>query len=308
MDHRRRDRAPLLALALAACASSAPPPATGPGDSPEAAKGPTEAERIAAQAARKGELSAAHRELEDEQSTALAQTCDRPAPPRDKPKPLRGMFAIAHLVCGASDEGPFEIHDELGAPAPRAFRGRVPKAARTGSWQAAVEVAAATALGPEVARGETVRVSGGWKTLSGRRCVTVIHHARLTAALDVCGSRGQIACEANGNAVAHGLELVRAGLDQAKKLSGAACQEATLAAIATSRGMPRWRQYMQLNTTKWKGTPRYRTKRDGILDEDALFARAAQLGAEALALHADCGGAANPKTTAVQEQAFHTCF
>jgi hypothetical protein len=259
-------------------------------------------------AALRDELAAAHRELEDEQSTALAQTCDKPAPPRDKPKPLRGAFAIAHVVCGAADEGPFEIHDELGAPAARPFRGRVPKAARKGSWQAAVETAAAAALGPEVGRGEAVRVSGRWKTVKGQRCVTVVHHARLTVALDACGSRGHIACESSGNAAAHGLELVRKGLDEARRLQGEACQQASLQAIAVSRGMPRWRQYMQLNTAKWKGAPRYRTRKDGILDEDALFARAAQLGAEALALHADCGGAANPKTTAAQEQVFHTCF
>lgn len=294
----------LLIAALTACASSAGPPTAAPVEKPTVTTGPTDAQRLAAEQARKGELAAAHRELEDEQSTALARTCDKPAPPKDKAKPLRGSFALSRLVCERPDGG----YALVGVPEARPFRGRVPKAAKRGTWQLDVEAAAVLALGPEVARGEAVRVTGTWKSSSGQKCVPVVHYARLTAALDACGSRGSIACEASGNPAAHGLELVSRKLEQAKKASGEACQQASLEAIAVSRGMPRWRQYMQLNTTKWKGAPRYQVGVHGVLDEDALFARAAQLGAEALALHADCGGPANPKTTAAQEQSFHGCF
>lgn len=290
---------------FAACASSTAPPAPAtPVDKPVVATGPTDAQRVAAEKARRDELAAAHRELEDEQSTALARTCDKPAPPREKPTPMRGSFTLSRRIC-ERPEGGYAL---VGGPDLRPFRGRVPRAAKKGTWQFDVEAAAALALGPEVARGESVRVAGTWKTAAGQKCVAVVHYARLSVALDACGSRGSIACEATGNAAAHALELLHDRLAKARKGSGEACQQASLEAIAVSRGMPRWRQYMQLNTTKWKASPRYHVRADGVLDEDALFARAAQLGTEALARHAECGGAANPKTTATQEQAFHGCF
>ena len=53
--------------------------------------------------------------------------------------------------------------------------------------------------------------------------------------------------------------------------------QAALEAVAVARGMPRWRQYASLNTDEWKSWPRYRTRFDGILDEDSLFALAISL-------------------------------
>ena len=71
--------------------------------------------------------------------------------------------------------------------------------------------------------------------------------------------------------------------------------------------MPRWRQYVKLNTDRWKASPRYRTRFDGVLDEDALFQTAIDLGVEAQRVLTSCGGADNPPTTAADEQSFHTC-
>jgi hypothetical protein len=74
------------------------------------------------------------------------------------------------------------------------------------------------------------------------------------------------------------------------------CQQAAIEAIAVARGLPRWRQYVALNVNQWKAYPRYRTRFDGILDEDTLFATTTALGAVAQEVHAQCGGAANPQT------------
>jgi hypothetical protein len=65
---------------------------------------------------------------------------------------------------------------------------------------------------------------------------------------------------------------------------------------------------MSLNTSQWKSFARYRTRFDGILDEDTLFSTTIALGTEAESVYVACGGAANPKTTADQEQSFHTCW
>ena len=174
-----------------------------------------------------------------------------------------------------------------------------------------------TALEPELARGDVVRVTGTWKpafhsaTRETLRCVTVSHYTRaLRTALDGCGGRGGIACEATGNSAAHGLNVIRYRLAEAQRLGDgkpAECQQAALEAIAVARGMPRWRQYMSLNTTQWKAFERYRTRFDGVLDEDALFATAIALGTEAEAVYRACGGGA-AKTTAADEQSFHTCW
>jgi hypothetical protein len=45
-----------------------------------------------------------------------------------------------------------------------------------------------------------------------------------------------------------------------------------------------------------------------VLDEDGVFATAAQLGTDAEAVYAECGGPASAATTAAQEQSFHTCW
>lgn len=174
------------------------------------------------------------------------------------------------------------------------------------------------ALKPVLAHGDVVRVTGAWKprvhpiTAEHWRCTTVSHFARsLRHPLDGCGGDGRIACEATGNAAAHGLNVVHYRLAEAKRLHAAGddpgCQAAALEAIAVARGLPRWRQYMTLNTTKWKPFARYRTRFDGVLDEDTLFTTGIALGTDAEAAYTACGGT-SPKTTAAQEQSFHTCW
>lgn len=326
----------LLCASLAACGSTSAPPAAPP---PTATPRTDDRAAIArAEIARKQELSAAHNKHLDEQATALAATCDRPAeaPPRCLPscyaaepadpragKPVKGVAQIAHLICTPSSDpvqGPFAIADEVatGKLDLRSLRGRIPKAGKKGSWQAAVEAAATVSLEPDLARGDAIRVIGGWKAMrhptskERLRCVTIAHFARAHRKLDACGSQGKIACEAGGNAAAHGINVVHYRLAEAKRLRAthddAKCQQAALEAIAVARGLPRWRQYVKLNIDQWKDVPRYRTRFDGVLDEDTLFQTAIDLGTEAQSVYVSCGGPPNPTTTAGDEQSFHTCL
>ncbi len=294
---------------------------------------PTKAQLEEQERIRRDALSAAHRERLDEQATALAATRDasQPAKPRCLPscyvpeaadaragKQVAGAAEITHLVCARTEAGPYRVMDALGTLAVRKARGRVPRASKPGSWQADVEAAVTTALGPEVARGDAVRVRGGWADQShpvsreALRCVAVSHFLpRVRKAIDRCGSQGAVACEAGGSAAAHGINVVHYRLLEARQLERAGksveCQQAALEAIAVARGMPRWRQYMTLNTDQWKAVPRYRTRFDGLLDEDALFVAAIALGVEAEAVYASCGGP-SPKTDVAQEQSFHACW
>lgn len=314
-----------ILLVLAACGStSAPPP--GPPARSRARTEDTDARR-------KQELAAAHNKLLDEQATALAATCARPAdaPARCLPtcytaepadaragKLVSGVAEIAHLVCAPGEAGPFAIADEVaGNLGIRAHRGPVPKPAKKGSWQEGVEAAVTSSLEPELARGDAVRVTGPWRPMvhpaskERLRCVTVSHYARLRRKLDACGSHGAIACEATGNAAAHGINVVHYRLAEARRYLAvrdeAKCQQAALEAIAVARGLPRWRQYVKLNTDQWRASPRYRTRFDGVLDEDTLFQTAIDLGKAAQEVYASCGGAPSPTTTAADEQSFHTC-
>lgn len=215
-----------------------------------------------------------------------------------------------HRVCTRTD-GVFLVLDE-GANLQVRSAKRLPTASKQGTWQAEVEAAVRIALEPELARGDIVRVTGAWQTTvvakEALRCAPVSHYTRaLRRPLDACGSIGGTVCEAIHSDAAHGINVVHYRLLEARRLQGEACQQAALEAIAVARGMPRWRQYMSLNTTKWKPAKRYRTRFDGTLDEDALFATAIALGVEAEKAYADCGGG-RPKTTAMQEQSFHTCW
>ncbi len=286
---------------------------------------------------RKEELAAAHRVLEDEQAVALAAICEpataqgtkprcepscyRPEPADPRAGKKLGRAEIVHLVCTRADAevGPLVFADEIGGAAivVRTGRGRVPKAAKKGTWQAEVESAVGDALRPE--RRDAIRVTSNWKpvthpmTKERLRCVTVSHHVMsMRRALDACGARGGVACEANGNAAAHAINVVHYRLAEARQLMSdgkmAECQQAAIEAIAVARGLPRWRQYVALNVNQWKAYPRYRTRFDGIIDEDTLFATTTALGTAAKEVHAQCGGAANPQTTAPQEQSFHTCW
>ena len=285
--------------------------------------------------ARRDKLVEAHHALEEEQQTALAATCEKGqgAQERCEPSCYRAESTdpragkklaraeIVHLACRPDETGPIVFADEIGGAkvVVRAVRGRWPKGHKKGTWEADVESSVSTALGPEVARGDVLRVTGAWTamvhplTREPLRCVTVSHYVgSMRRALDACGARGGIACEAMGNAAAHGIDVVHFRLAEARQLHAAGkepeCQRAALEAIAVARGLPRWRQYATLNVNQWKPYPRYRTRFDGTLDEDALFRTAAALGSDAEALHAACGGPSSPKTTAAQEQSFHTCW
>ena len=318
---------------LAACGSSNPPASAPPTPSPDADR------LVAARAERqrRDKLAAAHRELEDEQQTAMAAKCDKPAgaQPRCEPSCYRGeapdpragkklpRAEVVHLACRTAESpesGPITFADEVGGAqiTVRPARGRVPKAHEKGSWKAEIAAAVAAALQPEVARGDAVRVTGAWKlmthpvTKDKLRCVAVSHFTAMRKPLDACGGRGGVACEAMGNAAVHGINVVHFRLAEARLLRAggkdAECQRAALEAIAVARGMPRWRQYVSLNANQWKAYPRYRTRFDGVLDEETLFTTAGVLGSEAHGVYADCGGGATPKTEVAQEQSFHTCW
>ena len=303
---------------LVACSTSPPPvaPASKPAPPP-----------VVDEHARRDQIVAKHRVLEEEQQDAFAASCGDPigAHPRCQPscyakavpdpragKRLGGAVEITHVACGGP--GAYAIVDDADRATLvlRAAR-TIPPAHKKGTWQADVE--SALALPPL----GTLRVTGSWRdvveptTKEHLRCVTVSQFVRaLHHPLDDCGGDGAIACEATGNAAVHGLDVVHYRLAEARALQAAGktpeCQQAALEAIAVAHGLPRWRQYVTLNVAKWVPHAGYRTRFDGILDEDALFARAASLGGEAEVVHAACGGAAGVKTTAAQEQSFHTCW
>jgi len=319
---------------IAACGPSSPParpPAPIP--TPRVDAPPAEPD----EQARHDELAAAHRKLEEEQQQAYAATCDEPEPrvarPRCLPscyptepadaragKKLAGAVELRHVVC-EQPGGTFAIMDELGGAqvAPRRVRGRFQAGHKKGTWQGELEAAVAPSLRPKLARGDVLRVAGRWRGLAHPltrerlRCVTVAHVTKvMRRALDGCGADGTLACEATGNAAARGINVVHYRLAEARRLQEAGksddCQQAALEAVAVARGLPRWRQYMKLNVAAWVDYPGYRTRFDGTLDEDALFATAASLGNDAAAVYAACGGPAEAPTTVAQEQSFHTCW
>jgi hypothetical protein len=329
----------VLVAMLTACGSSTPPPAP-----PAAAPATIEPDAAteADEEAHRAELVAAHRMLEEQQQTALASTCSEP--PQHEPHPRclpsgyateptdpraaqparnRGAVAIDHLVCappGGSDAGPFVLADELDAGHMHVrAANRFPGGHRKGSWQATVEAWLAEAEPPKPARGDVFVVTGAWHPVTSPltkdhlRCVAVTHYTRaLRGPLGACGDAGDVACEAGGNAAARGINVVHYRLAEAKALQISGnqpdCQRAALEAIAVARGMPRWRQYAKLNVHGWTEHHAYRTRFDGMLDEDTLFAVAAALGNEAESLYATCGGAGSATTTPEQEQSFHGCW
>ncbi len=335
----------LCILCVAACGSSPPPtkPPPAPASPPVATPEPDHTE--ADPQAQHDEIANAHRKIEEEQQDSFAAGCDEP-PPHDKHqrclpscyatepadtragKKVAGGVEIVHVFCEqtsstAGDAGSATAMvnaDELdpGKLAVRAVRGRFPSPHKKGSWQATVEASLALAQLPKLPRGDALVVSSGWRNLlrpvskEKLRCVTVSHYTRsLRHALDGCGADGSLACEATGNAAARGINVVHYRLAEARHLESAGdksgCQQAALEAIAVSRGLPRWRQYAKLNVDKWVNHAGYRTRYDGTLDEDTLFATAASLGSEAETVYAACGGNA-PQTTPEQEQSFHTCW
>lgn len=299
-----------LLLLLVACGS----PAAAPSPIKPRTATPDDAE---AERSRRAELAKAHHKLEARQAEALAATCEAKAPaqprclpscyateapdPRADQKP-RGLVEIGHLVC--ERDGAYLVVDELGARLPLRTAKRAPRT-RKGSWQA--EVVKALAI-------RDLTITGTWQarvhplTKETLRCAPASQWKRVAGALGACGGLGT--CEAAGNPTARAINVVHYRLAEAKQLQAAgkqdACQQAALEAVAVSRGLPRWRQYMSLNVGTWK-TATYKTRFDGVLAEDALFAATARLGAEAEAVHAACGGA-SPVTDVLQEQSFHTCW
>jgi len=276
--------------------------------------------------ARRDEIVAAHRKLEQEEQEALAATCTDPkgkharcepscyaaeAPDPRATKKVHGAVEIQHTVCqrvvNGSPDGSFFILDELDASKLTVREARAKKAHGKGTWQADVETALAA---------DAIVVTGTFHdvthpgTNEKLRCVSASHFGTLRRALDGCGATGDVVCEAGGNAAAHGLDVVRYRLAEARKLQAtdtAGCQQAALEAIAVARGLPRWRQYAKVNVDQWPKNARFRTRYDGTLDEDALFTLAASLGSDAEVIYAACGGN-SAKTTPEQEQSFHTCW
>ncbi len=316
-----------LCSLLVACggSSSSPPPARPaaavPADPSEA---DLQAQHDREEHAKRDEIVAAHRKIEEQQQDALAASCDDPqhhdaharcqpscyAPAAPDPragKKLHGPVEIQHEVCQLAPDAPYVILDDVDPKlAVRPLRGRPPRAHKKGTWQADVEKAV------------PVVVTGTWRELTHPvtkervRCVTAARVASLGKPLDACGGTGDVACEASGNAAAHGLDVVHFRLVEARQLQAAGkaqqCQQAALEAIAVARGMPRWRQYAKLNVEHWGKQTSFRTRFDGVLDEDTLFATATRLGGEAETVYAACGGAGSAVTTAEQEQSFHTCW
>jgi len=330
----RRAAVALCALATACGSTSAP--TTEPAPTATAATLDGEAARTA-ELQRRAALAADHRKLEDQASTALAATCLDPeakgrgdrclpscyrgeaADPRAGKQLARGA-EVQHLVCELRS-GAYLLADELmGSKLTlKPVKKKLPKPHKKGSWEFVVESALATMFGSERAKGDVIRVTGKWKSIAHpatkakMRCVMVSHYMRsMRRALDRCGSQGTYACEATGNDAVHGINVVHYRLAEARRLEAdgklTECQQASLEAVAVARGMPRWRQYMQLNVDKWMSYERYRTRFDGTLDEDTLFTTAIAMGVEAEAVYVSCGGPAQVRTTPEQEQSFHTCW
>lgn len=270
----------LALVALIGCAANPPPPPREDYVAP--VRPPPD----------KQALADAHHALEDEQISAYQAGCDHPqtrcepscyvaAPP--DPRAGKKLPIITHWACGDDHA----IIDELGnLPSPPAHLPRPNK--------------------------QGLRIIGAARSLvhpythERFSCVPV---AAQGGKLDGCAGHGDVACEATGNAAAHGLDVVHYRLVEARRFhdahDDASCAKAATEAIAVARGLPRWRQYLTLNVNKWQAFAHYRTRADGVLDEDALFDRAAALGVEAASA---CGGTLAPKTTAAQEQSFHRCW
>jgi hypothetical protein len=327
----------VLALGCGGSSRSESPPATPPPAQPSVAE--VQTQNASTEQTKHDEIVAAHREIEDEQQTALAATCDEPEPgskherclpscyttePRDARagKKLTGPVEIEHVVCQPREDGtPFIVADEIDSAKLklRPVHGRFPAAHKKGSWQETIETALSGEPRPKAGKGDVFVVTTGWRALvhplthEHLRCVTVSHYTRAAhGALDGCGAGGDIACEATGNAAARGINVVHYRLAEARQLQAtgklAECQQAALEAIAVARGMPRWRQYAKLNVEHWANHAAYRTRFDGTLDEDALFAAAAGLGSAAEEVYTACGGAAGAATKPDSEQSFHTCW
>lgn len=324
----------LCAVALVSCSSTAE---QKPTTTPTGPSGPSETElRLRSERQQRLErevIVSKHRKLESAQQDALGATCKDPVawakqhcgptcyPPEPKdPRAgtkVAGAVEVQHQVCQREDEQ-FIVIDELDPKLKtRAFRKRFPRAPKKGTWQAELARWFAEHQVGKLARRDAIAVVGSWKpvehplTNEPLKCVRLVHYTAATRGkLDDCGARSKTACEATGNAAARGINLIHYRLAQATQLQAAGneagCAEAALEAVATARGMPRWRQYAKLNVGRWTEGLAYKTRFDGTLDEDSLFAAAAVLGTAAERIYAACAGT-NAQTTPEQEHAFHSC-
>jgi hypothetical protein len=324
-----------LIIAAACGGSSGEAPRESPA-TPTARKGPSDAE-LAAQREHEHheEIAAAHRKLEDAQQEALSASCPDPKPAsaherclpgcytteaadaRATPK-TKGSLEIERIVCESPDgaDAPPILVDELAKNlTAKPSRGRA-KPHKKHSWQAELE--AKLRDSKQFAKGSSLVVTGAWHTMKlpstheSMRCVAVSQYVAAPKGLDACGSIGDAACEAAGNAAARAINVVHYRIAEARTLQAAhkseACQQAALEAVAVSRGFARWRQYMKLNEGVWDKRDRYRTRFDGVVDEDTLAAKIQAMGSDAETLHGECGGPAGAPTTTEQEQSFHTCW
>ncbi len=288
------------------------------------------------------EIAAKHQKLELAQQDAMSATCSDstkwaaqhcsptcyPAEPKD-PRAgtkLAGRVELQHHACqraALGDDAPWMLVEELDDKplVARAHRGRAPKPHKKGSWQADVAAALAKTRTGKPPRGEVVTVLGAARSVThpvtkeALRCVTIAQYTTVPRGeLDDCGvaeAGTPVTCEAAGSAAARGVNLARFRLAEAARLRDAVkdepCRTAALDALATARGLPRWRQWAKLNTGVWKEGMAYKTRFDGILDEDGLFALAPVLEQEALQMLAACNMVGTPPTKPEAEHAFHSC-
>jgi hypothetical protein len=326
------------AVFVVACGSkAAPPPVTS--STTNAITGPSAADQEREREAReeqkkREEITASHRVAELEQQNAMAATCSEPKPwtkherclpscyPTEEAAAnadtkLSGPTEMEHIVCRRDGQVPFAVVDALDAKlAIKQVRGRFPKPHRKGSAEATLATWFVDSV--KLAKHDVVVVKGAWRnhkhplTRESLSCVRVAHYAKaLRGKVGECGAGPGITCEAAGNGAARAINVVHFRLAEAKRLQAASkaeqCQQAALEAVAVARGLPRWRQYKKLNVDEWNDKLLYKTRFDGLLDEDTLFATVTALGAEAETLYAACGGA-TPTTNVDQEQSFHMCW
>lgn len=121
------------------------------------------------------------------------------------------------------------------------------------------------------------------------------------------GPAGRVVCEASGSKGAKAFNYIRYRLDEAKqweKKEPEACQISTFFAVATARGVKKFREG-RIAKKQWTPGLLYKTRYEGELDEKALFAKVDEYEKEALALHKKCGGTV-PLVTHVKSSLMYT--
>jgi hypothetical protein len=144
------------------------------------------------------------------------------------------------------------------------------------------------------------------------RCAVVDKYVRdVTLQRNRCSAASdKVVCEASGSRSARAINVAHFRLDEAKQLQSAGntagCQQAAKEALAVARGVTDWRRWTK-KQGDWEDLLVYRTRYDGPLTEDALFAKIDDYTKQALAEYHACGG--KDATTKMQdEQSFHDCW